>query len=61
MEKEEQLKYLNEQMKRISQYLENLVPEETGLEEIDQMIQLLDQLEKKCRDFRTSWANEGEQ
>lgn len=41
-EKEYQLKELNEQMQMINRYFHNLVPEETGIHEIDRMITLLE-------------------
>lgn len=59
--KEEQMKYLNMRIKMIVDYLDQLDPEETGVEEIDRVIKLLDHLENKCKVFRNSWVSEGEE
>lgn len=59
--KEEQMKYLNMRIKMIVDYLDQLDPEEAGVDEIDRLINLLDHLENKCKLFRNSWVREGEE
>lgn len=59
--KEEQLKYLNMRMDLIATYIEELDPEQAGVEELDRIIDLLDHLESKCKVFRNSWTENGEE
>ncbi len=54
-DKTEQKKYINARIHMMMDVLEAINPEEAGVEEIDRIISMLDDLEVKCQQFRRDW------
>lgn len=55
VEKEEKRLVLNQRIEQLVSMLDSLDPEKTGVEEIDNIISMLDELEEKCRQYRREW------
>ncbi|WP_153127116.1 SE1561 family protein [Peribacillus tepidiphilus] len=51
-DREDQLNYLKQRLSMFLEVLENIDPEETGLEDIDRLIGIIDELETKCEQFK---------
>ncbi|WP_096201756.1 SE1561 family protein [Bacillus sp. FJAT-45350] len=49
--KDDQIKYLNTRLKMLGDVLDAIDPEVVELEDIDRMIEMLDELEGKCKEF----------
>ncbi|MCD8503068.1 MAG: hypothetical protein LRY71_17205 [Bacillaceae bacterium] len=49
----EQLSFLYGKMDLLMKMLDTVDPEEAGVEDIDRIIEMLDEIEVKCRTFRT--------
>jgi len=47
MKNEEKMKQLREQLESFLQQLDDLDPEQTSIEDIDQLIQMIDKMEKE--------------
>lgn len=52
-EKEDQVNFLKHRLTMFLEVLDNLNPEEADLEDVDRLIEILDELEVKCEQFRT--------
>jgi len=50
--KQTKLDVLHERMENLMEIFDSLDPEKTGIEEIDGIIEILDDLEKKCIQYR---------
>lgn len=53
--KEGKLKQLHDRMEVLSEMLDDLDPEKTEVEDIDQLLQMLDDLEKQCQRYREQY------
>ncbi len=51
-EQKEQLNFLYGKMDVLMKMLDTIEPEEAGVEEIDRIIEMLDEIENKCKKFR---------
>ncbi|WP_028399794.1 SE1561 family protein [Ectobacillus panaciterrae] len=51
-DKDSQLVYLKERLNMFAQVIETIEPEEVDLEDIDRLINMLDELEQKCEQFK---------
>lgn len=51
-DQKEQLNFLYGKMELLMAMLDSIEPEEAGLEEIDRIIEMLDDIENKCKKFR---------
>ncbi|CAM3831963.1 SE1561 family protein [Alkalicoccus chagannorensis] len=54
-EKQRKLHQLQDRMDMLMEMLDNLDPEETSIEDIDQLISRLDELETQCRQYRSHY------
>ncbi|GAF67128.1 SE1561 family protein [Alkalihalobacillus trypoxylicola] len=54
-DKSEQKNYLQARFEMVLTMLESINPEEAGVEEIDRLIDMLDDIENKCKQFRHDW------
>ncbi|CAH0345190.1 SE1561 family protein [Bacillus sp. CECT 9360] len=50
--KDDQLIYLKERLSMFMEVIDNIEPEHTGLEDIDRLISLIDELEIKVEQFK---------
>lgn len=50
--KDDQLTYLKERLSMFMEVIENIEPEHTGLDEIDRLISIIDELEIKIEQFK---------
>lgn len=57
-DKKEQMNYLQKRFNMVMTMLESIDPEEAGIEEIDRLISMLDEIELKCKQFRHDWSEE---
>nr|WP_090884583.1 SE1561 family protein [Evansella caseinilytica] len=48
---------LHQRMDNVVQLLDSIDPEKAGVEEIDQIIAMLDELEAKCKQYRREMEN----
>ncbi|WP_088103187.1 SE1561 family protein [Halalkalibacter urbisdiaboli] len=55
-DKKNQMKYLQGRLDMVMTVLESIDPEEAGVEEIDRLLAMLDDIELKCKQFRHDWA-----
>jgi len=53
--KADQKKYIHARIQMLNEVLDAIEPEEAGVEEIDRIISMLDDLELKCKQFRIDW------
>ncbi|OIJ14110.1 hypothetical protein BKP35_07880 [Anaerobacillus arseniciselenatis] len=53
-EPKEQLNLLYGKMEHLMSMLDSIEPEEAGVEEIDRIIEMLDEIENKCKKLRTN-------
>ena len=51
--KDDQVNFLKQRLTMFLEVLENLDPEDADLEEVDRLIEILDELEVKCEQFKT--------
>lgn len=51
-EQKEQLNFLYSKMELLMTMLDSIEPEDAGVEEIDRIIEMLDEIENKCKKFR---------
>ncbi|WP_017729011.1 SE1561 family protein [Halalkalibacterium ligniniphilum] len=54
--KKDQLTYLQNRFNSVLTMLESIDPDEAGVEEIDRLLTLLDDIETKCKQFRYDWS-----
>ncbi|PYZ96896.1 hypothetical protein CR205_14565 [Alteribacter lacisalsi] len=54
-DKQEQMKYLHQRIELLMTMLDNINPEEAGVEDIDRIIDMLDDLERKAKQYRQDW------
>ncbi|MGN1387080.1 MAG: SE1561 family protein [Bacillus sp. (in: firmicutes)] len=52
-EKDDQVNFLKHRLTMFLEVLENLDPEEADLEDVDRLLEILDELEVKCEQFKT--------
>ena len=52
-EKDDQVNFLKHRLTMFLEVLDNLDPEEADLEDVDRLIEILDELEMKCEQFKT--------
>ncbi len=50
-----QMDYIQKRIDMLLKVLDTIDPETAGIEEIDQIIAMLDELEQKCKQFRYNW------
>ncbi|MDQ0253953.1 hypothetical protein J2S74_001326 [Evansella vedderi] len=55
---EEKMNRLHERMDQIVMMLDAIDPEKAGVEDIDQLIAMLDEIEAKCKEYRHEWNME---
>lgn len=51
--KDDQMKFLKQRLTLFLEVLDNLDPEDADLEDVDRLIEILDELEVKCEQFKT--------
>lgn len=51
-DKEKQVVYLKERLNIFMEVLDSIDPEETEVEDIDRLIEMIDDIELKCEQFR---------
>lgn len=51
-EKGTQVQFLKQRLNMFSDVLDSIDPEEVDLEDIDRLINMIDELESKCREFQ---------
>lgn len=51
--KDDQMNFLKQRLTMFLEVLDNIDPEETDLEDVDRLIEILDELEVKCEQFKT--------
>ncbi|OLN23597.1 hypothetical protein BTO30_03235 [Domibacillus antri] len=51
-DKETQVVYLKERLNIFMEVLDSIDPEETDVEDIDRLIEMIDDIEMKCEQFR---------
>ncbi|MBU9710668.1 SE1561 family protein [Evansella tamaricis] len=56
LEKNKKMNLLHEQMDHLIVMLDSIDPEKAGIEDIDRIIVKLDELEKKCQQYRNEWT-----
>ncbi|WP_257350848.1 SE1561 family protein [Pseudalkalibacillus decolorationis] len=54
-DKETQMHYIQNRMDMLLKVLDAIDPKTAGVEEIDRIIGMLDELELKCKQFRHDW------
>jgi ribosome biogenesis GTPase A len=54
-DKESQVDYLKQRLNMFLNVLDAIEPEHTELEDIDRLIQMIDDLEAKCEQFKKKW------
>ncbi|MGM7703336.1 SE1561 family protein [Pseudalkalibacillus sp. Hm43] len=54
-DKSTQMHYIQNRIDMLLKVLDNIDPETAGVEEIDRIIAMLDELELKCKQFRHDW------
>ncbi|ADC50185.1 MULTISPECIES: SE1561 family protein [Alkalihalophilus] len=54
--KKEQMDYLHRRLDLVMNVLDSIDPEEAGVEEIDRLLAMLDDIEVKCKQFRNDWS-----
>lgn len=52
-EKDDQVNFLKHRLTMFLEVLDNLDPEEADLEDVDRLIEILDELEMKCEQFKS--------
>ncbi|WP_046174803.1 SE1561 family protein [Domibacillus indicus] len=52
-DKEKQVVYLKERLNIFMEVLDSIDPEETEVEDIDRLIEMIDDIELKCEQFRS--------
>ncbi|WP_261134537.1 SE1561 family protein [Bacillus sp. Marseille-Q3570] len=55
-DKSSQMEYIQNKMDMLLKVLDTIDPETAGVEEIDRIIAMLDELEEKCKQFRHNWG-----
>ena len=50
--KDDQMNFLKQRLTMFLEVLENLDPEDADLEDVDRLIEILDELEIKCQQFK---------
>lgn len=56
-DKNQQVSFLKQRLNMFLDVLEAIDPEETELEDIDRLIEMIDDLETKCKEFQTREEN----
>ncbi|MCF6139300.1 SE1561 family protein [Pseudalkalibacillus berkeleyi] len=54
-DKSTQMNYIQNRIDMLLKVLDTIDPETAGVEEIDRLIEMLDELEDKCKQFRHDW------
>jgi hypothetical protein len=55
-DKKEQMTYLQNRLDMVMTVLDTIDPEEAGVEDIDRLLAMLDDIETKCQQFRHDWS-----
>ncbi|KHF41310.1 SE1561 family protein [Halalkalibacter okhensis] len=55
-DKKEQMTYLQNRLDMVMTVLETMDPEEAGVDDIDRLLAMLDDIETKCKQFRHDWS-----
>ncbi|MDT8860954.1 SE1561 family protein [Alkalihalobacillus sp. MEB130] len=55
-DKKEQMNYLQNRLDMVMTVLDTIDPEEAGVEDIDRLLAMLDDIETKCKQFRHDWS-----
>ncbi|GAE26361.1 hypothetical protein JCM9140_2416 [Halalkalibacter wakoensis JCM 9140] len=55
-DKKEQMNYLQKRFDMVLTVLDSIDPEEAGVEDIDRLLTMLDDIEVKCKQFRHDWS-----
>ena len=53
MNKDEQMNFLKQRLTMFLEVLDNIDPEAADLEDVDRLIEILDELETKCEQFKS--------
>ncbi len=53
MNKDEQMNFLKQRLTMFLEVLDNIDPEAADLEDVDRLIEMLDELETKCEQFKS--------
>ncbi|MDG5786124.1 SE1561 family protein [Evansella sp. AB-P1] len=56
--KDDKMHLLHQRMDNLLSMLDSIDPEKAGVEDIDRIISMLDELEKKCQQYRREWNGE---
>ncbi|MCP8969913.1 SE1561 family protein [Ectobacillus ponti] len=52
-DKDSQLSYLKQRLNMFAEVIESIEPEDVEVEDIDRLLEMLDELEQKCEQFKT--------
>lgn len=53
IDKESQISYLKQRLNIFMEVLDAIEPEETKLEDIDRLLEMIDDIEEKCEQFKS--------
>ncbi|GLY11533.1 SE1561 family protein [Bacillus badius] len=53
IDKESQISYLKQRLNMFMEVLDAIEPEETKLEDIDRLLEMIDDIEEKCEQFKS--------
>ncbi|WP_050614018.1 SE1561 family protein [Bacillus testis] len=53
MNKDDQMNFLKQRLTMFIEVLDTIDPEDANLEDVDRLIEILDELELKCEQFKT--------
>lgn len=54
-DKKSQIDWLTDRLNLLLNVLDSMDPEEAGVEEVDKLLQMVDDLQEKINQFRTDW------
>ncbi|WP_100371789.1 SE1561 family protein [Bacillus sp. FJAT-45037] len=54
-DKKQQMEYLHQRLDLLMNVLDSIEPEDAGVDEIDRLLEMLDDIEVKCKQFRSDW------
>ncbi|MEK4031079.1 MULTISPECIES: SE1561 family protein [Bacillaceae] len=53
IDKESQISYLKQRLNMFMEVLDAIEPEETKIEDIDRLLEMIDDIEEKCEQFKS--------
>lgn len=56
--KDKQINYLSDRLNMLLTVIDSIDPEETGVEDIDRLLNMVDELQTKLSQFRNDWDKE---